>query len=120
MRVLILLSSGDSGGPLILAPEGKNANSTCGKEDILVGITSTGIPCIDVRYGVRFPGIYTRITDFISWIEDGGGTDGKTHLNFDADECKGILGVAPLRKWHHGQGYLYTVKHIYNSHMYSR
>ncbi|XP_017480737.1 PREDICTED: transmembrane protease serine 9 [Rhagoletis zephyria] len=43
----------DSGGPLIM------------KDQILVGIVSTGIGC--ARPGL--PGIYTRVSKYVSWIE---------------------------------------------------
>lgn len=46
---------GDSGGPLEL---------TIGRRRWLVGLTSTGKHC-----GTRFPGIYTRVSHFIDWIE---------------------------------------------------
>lgn len=89
---------GDSGGPLIQVPNGKNAEKTCGSEDILVGITSTGVPCTDVRFGLRFPGIYSRITDFASWIENLGGADAKPHLNFEVEECKAMNTPKPKPK----------------------
>lgn len=46
---------GDSGGPLELA---------IGRRRWLVGLTSTGKPC-----GTNFPGIYTRVSYFVDWIE---------------------------------------------------
>lgn len=46
---------GDSGGPLELA---------VGRRRYIVGITSTGKIC-----GSKFPGIYTRVSYFIDWIE---------------------------------------------------
>lgn len=46
---------GDSGGPLELA---------IGRRRYIVGLTSTGKIC-----GTRFPGIYTRVSHFIDWIE---------------------------------------------------
>lgn len=46
---------GDSGGPLELA---------IGRRRWLVGLTSTGKQC-----GSSFPGIYTRVSYFVEWIE---------------------------------------------------
>lgn len=46
---------GDSGGPLELSIE---------RRRYIVGLTSTGKIC-----GTRFPGIYTRVSHFIDWIE---------------------------------------------------
>ncbi|XP_055621018.1 transmembrane protease serine 9 isoform X2 [Toxorhynchites rutilus septentrionalis] len=43
----------DSGGPLVTA------------DDVLIGIVSTGIGC--AKPG--FPGIYTRVSEFITWID---------------------------------------------------
>ncbi|XP_058840803.1 trypsin-1 [Topomyia yanbarensis] len=44
----------DSGGPLV------------SDDDVLIGIVSTGIGC--ARAG--FPGIYTRVSEFINWIDN--------------------------------------------------
>lgn len=50
---------GDSGGPLVLTKE----NGSC--EFYLVGVTSFGIVC-----GVgQIPAIYTRVSEFLPWIE---------------------------------------------------
>ncbi|XP_062543605.1 serine protease Hayan-like isoform X1 [Armigeres subalbatus] len=46
---------GDSGGPLELA---------IGRRRWIVGLTSTGKIC-----GTSYPGIYTRVSQFIGWIE---------------------------------------------------
>lgn len=46
---------GDSGGPLEL---------TKGRRKYIVGLTSTGKIC-----GTKFPSIYTRVSQFIDWIE---------------------------------------------------
>uniref|UniRef100_T1JDJ8 CLIP domain-containing serine protease n=1 Tax=Strigamia maritima TaxID=126957 RepID=T1JDJ8_STRMM len=51
---------GDSGGPLVLSdPHIKGSPWT------LVGIVSYGFKCAEVG----FPGIYTRVTAFLDWIE---------------------------------------------------
>jgi len=56
---------GDSGGPLIV--QGRN-----NMEDVLVGVVSWGAGC------AKYPGVYSRITSVIEWIEntakDFGGT----------------------------------------------
>lgn len=46
---------GDSGGPLELS---------LGRRKYIVGLTSTGKIC-----GTRFPSVYTRVSQFIDWIE---------------------------------------------------
>lgn len=48
---------GDSGGPLII-PDG-NGN------DVLEGIVSWGYYC-----GGNFPTVYTRVSNFVGWIQD--------------------------------------------------
>lgn len=48
---------GDSGGPLQIYEIGKSLST-------LVGVTSTGILC-----GSKYPGIYTRVSSYIDWIE---------------------------------------------------
>lgn len=44
----------------------------CGEEDLLWGLVSGGVPCFD-RLGHRtfadIPGVYTRISSFIDWID---------------------------------------------------
>ena len=46
--------TGDSGGPLVL----------CRRGCVLVGVASWGVGCAESRY----PGVYTRIDKFTSWI----------------------------------------------------
>lgn len=48
---------GDSGGPL---------TATLGGETRLVGIVSEGIGCAEAA----FPGLYTRVSSFATWVED--------------------------------------------------
>ena len=48
--------TGDSGGPLVLCSQG------C----VLVGVARWGVGCADSRY----PGVYTRLDKFTSWITD--------------------------------------------------
>lgn len=43
---------GDSGGPLVVS-------------NVLVGVVSWGRPC-----GVGYPDVFTRISSFVSWIQD--------------------------------------------------
>ena len=48
--------TGDSGGPLVLCSQG------C----VLVGVASWGVGCAESKY----PGVYTRLDKFTSWITD--------------------------------------------------
>uniref|UniRef100_A0A1B0GBT7 Peptidase S1 domain-containing protein n=1 Tax=Glossina morsitans morsitans TaxID=37546 RepID=A0A1B0GBT7_GLOMM len=51
---------GDSGGPLIL-----HSNDQYGiKRSYAIGITSFGKPC-----GFNVPAVYTRVSEYIEWIE---------------------------------------------------
>jgi len=63
--------TGDSGGPLFA----KNGN-----EEILVGIVSwgSGYDANDLCANDGFPGVYTRISHFLNWIENQTGTE--THI----------------------------------------
>lgn len=54
--------AGDSGGPLVV-------RSTTSDEYLLAGIVSFGIGCAEDR----FPGVYTRLTQYETWIEDNTG-----------------------------------------------
>lgn len=49
---------GDSGGPLIISPKGKHCKF------FLIGVTSFGKGCGTV------PSLYTKISDFVPWIEE--------------------------------------------------
>ncbi|XP_052871273.1 serine protease snake-like, partial [Anopheles cruzii] len=58
--------SGDSGGPLQLrVPEADRDAGLCSRPYYLVGITSNGMICGTVNQ----PGIYTRISSFVSWVK---------------------------------------------------
>ncbi|XP_050087830.1 serine protease Hayan-like isoform X1 [Anopheles aquasalis] len=46
---------GDSGGPLVATVRGR---------PLLVGVVATGVPC-----GAKIPGIYTRVSQYLDWIE---------------------------------------------------
>ena len=48
--------SGDSGGPIIAGTSGSD----------LVGLVSWGIGCARAE----FPGVYTRVGQFVTWIEE--------------------------------------------------
>jgi len=64
---------GDSGGPLACRRSSNNAYS-------LQGITSWGLGCADVG----FPGIYTRVANYASWIErKTNGAVSSTSMNFN-------------------------------------
>ena len=52
---------GDSGGPLS-CPRGGNATGP----HVLWGITSWGDDCAHVHK----PGVYTKVSDYLEWIED--------------------------------------------------
>ena len=61
---------GDSGGPLIVSPE--ESSRYC--EDLQVGLVSWGIRCAALS-GVEdnisgFPGVYTRVANYYSWIKE--------------------------------------------------
>lgn len=55
----LLLLQGDSGGPLQVPT---NSNPYC--QYRVVGVVSFGPPC-----GIGFPGVYTRVAAYVSWIE---------------------------------------------------
>ncbi|CAG2063016.1 unnamed protein product [Timema podura] len=57
LRVIDGRGTADSGGPLMVGD---------GDQVMVVGIISTGIGCARPR----LPGLYTRISDFILWIEE--------------------------------------------------
>ena len=54
---------GDSGGPLFVEADGG---------DVLVGVVSWGYGCalIDSISQQPFPGVYTRVSSYIDWIEN--------------------------------------------------
>ena len=65
---------GDSGGPL-----------TCHVDDhwTLIGIVSWGIGCA----GRNTPGAYTRVVEFLDWIED---VEQKCANNFQTSSCRNL------------------------------
>lgn len=58
IHLLLLISLGDSGGPII---QYNRRN-----EPILVGITSFGYMCAQRN----FPGVYVRISAFLEWLQN--------------------------------------------------
>lgn len=60
-NIILLLFQGDSGGPLFT--DQVSPWPLCLFRQ--VGITSTGLPCAQENS----PGLYTRISSFIPWIE---------------------------------------------------
>ncbi|XP_066150913.1 transmembrane protease serine 9-like [Euwallacea fornicatus] len=56
---------GDSGGPLQVYSDSSQPNMTC-MYDIL-GVTSFGKAC---GLQVNIPGVYTRVSNYLKWIED--------------------------------------------------
>ncbi|EFX79747.1 hypothetical protein DAPPUDRAFT_304284 [Daphnia pulex] len=59
------ICSGDSGGPLFVQP-------APGEKWIQVGIVSWGVGCAEPD----FPGVYTRISSFIGWINEHAAVEG--------------------------------------------
>lgn len=57
---LKLPTSGDSGGPI-------QYRTRVGHEDVfyIVGVTSFGASC-----GSDYPGVYTRVSEYLEWIEE--------------------------------------------------
>ena len=65
VHAIIFFQQGDSGGPMVCLSDGVYK---------IQGITSWGDQCA----APRKPGVYTRVTQFLSWIESH--TDGKITL----------------------------------------
>lgn len=59
ITVIIVLLQGDSGGPVQI----RKVHNT-GFLYHIVGVTSFGVLC-----GSSAPGVYTRVSSYISWIE---------------------------------------------------
>lgn len=59
--ILSILFQGDSGGPLILYSISPYGITT----PFVVGITSFGQGC-----AMDIPGVYTRVSEYMDWIED--------------------------------------------------
>lgn len=55
-----MATKGDSGGPIQIT-EIIGAD----KRNIIVGLTSFGVHC-----GSQLPSVYTRVTEFLDWIEE--------------------------------------------------
>jgi len=63
---------GDSGGPLVTSGSGDGV--TAGQNYELIGVVSWGIGCAHKKY----PGVYARVTDQLSWITSNAAVSGNT------------------------------------------
>lgn len=70
----------------MLTPGAGQDKNAC--NDVLVGITSRGLRCNDEVRGLQNPGIFTRVSEYISWIENRGQNQGKIRVNpYIEDTC---------------------------------
>lgn len=69
---------GDSGGPLAVAVDG---------QWYVAGITSWGIDCAQVGY----PGVYTRVSKYVSWIYNRIGWSDVVRLKCDRNDCDRVV-----------------------------
>lgn len=69
--------NGDSGGPLMIADD-----SSCGKKDVLVGLTSFGIACDESLF---YPGVFTKATGFLDWIRRRGAGESEVFRDSDCE-----------------------------------
>lgn len=74
---------GDSGGPLVMSVGDQSDENPC--NDVLLGIVSYGVKCGNKKEDFSTPGIYTRISEYISWIETRG--ENESTIFTDPDTC---------------------------------
>lgn len=60
LPVVLACLQADSGGPLMVS------DNAAGGRVTVVGVVSTGIGCARPK----LPGLYTRVSDYVPWIED--------------------------------------------------